>query len=114
MAKFPPDITEIVNRLKQQSLDIVDGVTAAELALFELFGETEQTLPFFDELMTVLEDAEASYMQLSRLGLNIARSQPDAPPDMLELMNRAIVRTQTRIPAWERSLEEVKLEWNLP
>ena len=61
----------------------------------------------------MLEDAEASYMQLSRLGLNIARSQPHAPPDMLELMNRSIVRTQTRIPAWERSLEEVKLEWNL-
>jgi hypothetical protein len=53
-------------------------------------------------------------MQLSRLGLNIARSQPNAQPDMLELMNRAIARTQTRIPAWERSLEEVKLEWNLP
>jgi len=33
---------------------------------------------------------------------------------MLELMNRAIIRTQARIPAWERSLEEVKLEWNLP
>ncbi|HEY9873326.1 MAG TPA: hypothetical protein V6D12_07805 [Candidatus Obscuribacterales bacterium] len=114
MAKLPPDITETVNRLKQQSLDIVDAVTATELALFEIFGETEQTLPFFAELRTVLEDAEAAYMQLSRLGLNIARSQPDAPMDMLDLMNRAIVRTQARIPAWERSLEEVKLEWNLP
>lgn len=75
---------------------------------------TEQTLPFLAELMTVLEDAENSYMQLSRLGLNIARSQPHTPPDLLELMNQAIVRTQARIPAWERSVEEVKLAWNLP
>lgn len=55
-----------------------------------------------------------SSVQLSTLGLNIARSQPSVALDMLDLMNRAIARTQTRIPTWERSLEEVKLEWNLP
>ncbi|MBE9143365.1 hypothetical protein [Planktothrix mougeotii] len=114
MAKLPPEITEIANQLKQQSLDIIDQAIALELVLVDRFGETEETLPFFAELTTVLEDAEATYMQLSRLGLNIARSQPNASSDMLQLMNRAIIRTQARIPAWERSLEEVKLEWNLP
>jgi hypothetical protein len=114
MANLPPEIKELVNQLKQKSLDIIDQVTTTESALFERLGETQETLLFFAELTTVLEDAEATYMQLTRLGLNIARSQPEASSDMLELMNRAIIRTQARIPAWERSLEEVKLEWNLP
>ncbi len=36
-----------------------------------------------------------------------------APPDMLDLLAQAIARTQARIPALERSIQEVKIEWNL-
>jgi hypothetical protein len=32
---------------------------------------------------------------------------------MLDLMNRAINKSQARIPTWIRSIEEVKQEWNL-
>ena len=114
MAKLPPETTETVNRLKQQSLDIVDEATAAELALFELCGETDQTMPFLDDLKTVIEDATSSFSQLSTLQLNIARTQPNTAPAMLGLLAQAVARTQARIPAWERSIEEVKMEWNLP
>ncbi len=32
---------------------------------------------------------------------------------MLELLEQAIQRTLARIPALERSIQEVKMEWNL-
>jgi hypothetical protein len=46
MAQLPGDITETINILKQQTLEIVELATATESALFEAFGETEETLPY--------------------------------------------------------------------
>jgi hypothetical protein len=114
MSILPPETTETINRLKQQALRIVHEATAAELLMFERFGETEVTITFLEDLKTVAEDATSSFSQLSTLELNIARSQPTAPPAMLDLLGKAIERTQARIPPWERSIQEVKLEWNLP
>jgi ureidoglycolate hydrolase len=65
-------------------------------------------------MKSAAEDAESSYSQLSTIQLQIAQSQPVASPDMLQLLERAIARTQARIPALERSIEEVKMEYNLP
>ena len=59
MAELSPETTGIVNRLKQQSLDILDEGTAAAFHLNEQAGETEATLPFFDELQAATEDAPA-------------------------------------------------------
>ncbi len=70
-------------------------------------------MPFFEELKTVAEDAKSSFSRLSNLQLRIAKAQPIAASDMLELLAQVIARTTTRIPAWERSVQEVKLEWNL-
>ncbi|MFB2978279.1 hypothetical protein [Microseira sp. BLCC-F43] len=114
MAKIPGEVTTTINNLKQQVLEIVEEATALEMRIFEAFGETEATIPYLDEVKTVVDDAESSFSRLSTLQLQIAKAQPIAPGDILELMNRAIARTQARIPAWERSIQEVKLEWNLP
>lgn len=113
MAKLPIETTETINRLKQQSLGIVDEATVAEFTLFELFGETDQTMPFLEDLKTVAEDAKSSFSRLSNLQLRIAEAQPIAAPDMVELLAQVIARTTTRIPAWRRSIEEVQIEWNL-
>jgi hypothetical protein len=56
----------------------------------------------------------ATYSQLSNIQLQISKSQPIPSSDMLQLLERAIVRIQARIPALERSIEEVKIEYNLP
>ncbi|MCL1473799.1 hypothetical protein [Argonema antarcticum] len=112
MAKLPGETTSIINSLKQQSLDIVEEAKALETKIFDLFGETEGTISYLDEMKGVADDAESSYSQLSTLQLYIAKSQPTAPRDMLELLSTAIARTQARIPAWERSIQEVKMEWN--
>jgi hypothetical protein len=113
MAKLPEQTTETINHLKQQSLDIVDEALETDFTLFEVFGETDRTISFFEDLKTVAEDAKSSFSRLSNLQLRIAESQPHASFDMLELLAQVIVRTSTRIPAWERSVQEVKIEWNL-
>ncbi|WP_228061926.1 hypothetical protein [[Phormidium] sp. LEGE 05292] len=76
--------------MKQQALDIVEEATALELRIFELFGEIEETIPYLDEVKTVVDDAESSFSRLSTLQLQIAKAQPIAPSDILELMNRTI------------------------
>ena len=114
MAKLPEETTKTINNLKQQSLEIVNEATAVELTIFERFGETQTTLSYMDEMKSVGDEATSSFSRLSTLQLQIAKAQPIAPGDILELMNRAIARTQARIPAWERSIQEVKIEWNLP
>jgi hypothetical protein len=114
MAKLPEQTTETINRLKQQSLDIVDTALESEFTLFELFGETDQTISFFEDLKTVAEDAKASFSRLSNLQLRIAEAQPRAAFDMLELLAQVIERTNIRVPVWERNVQEVKSEYNLP
>ncbi|MGK7929102.1 MAG: hypothetical protein AB4290_28345, partial [Spirulina sp.] len=107
MAKLPDEVTETINRLKQQALEIVESATAAEFILFDRFGETEETLLFLEELKTVSEDASASFSRFNTLQLRIAEAQPMATSDMIEMLMQTIARTQNRIPAWERSIQEV-------
>lgn len=114
MAKFPNELAEDIWNLKRQLLEIVDAATAAELALFELFGETSDTIPFLDELKSVAERATPWFSRLSNFQLRIAESQPAISADMLNLVNQSIERIQIEIPAMERSIQEVKTEWNLP
>ncbi len=113
MAKLPRDTTETINLLKQQAINILDAAGRVELTLFEQQGENDETLSFLEELKTVAEDATSAFSQLSILQLNIARTQFTADPDMLKLLIQAIGRTEARIPAWERSVEEVKIEWKI-
>jgi hypothetical protein len=112
MAKLGAKTTEMINRLKQESIDIVDEATAIEFKIFDRFGETEQVLSYMDEMKNVTEEAIALLSRLSTLQLQVAQSQPAAAPAMLELLEQAIQRTLVRIPALERSIQEVKMEWN--
>jgi hypothetical protein len=114
MAKLPPETTATIWTLKQRLLDIVDEATAAELVLFERSGETDSTIIVLDELKDIAEQAQARFSQLSSLQLRIADAQPTVPLDMLELLTQVISNTQQRIPALERSVEEIKIEWSLP
>lgn len=114
MAKLSEETTATIFNLKQQSLNIVDQATAAEFTLFQLFGETDETVSYLDEMKNVAEEAASSFSQLSTLQLNIAQAQPTAFSDMLNLLDRVIERTEARIPALERSVQEVKMEWNFP
>jgi hypothetical protein len=60
----------------------------------------------------VSEEAIALLSRLPTLQLQVAQSQPAAAPATLKLLEQAIQRTLVRIPALERSIQEVKMEWN--
>ncbi|GFE71077.1 hypothetical protein [Chroococcus sp. FPU101] len=113
MAQLPEEITEIFNQLKQQALNVIHSETKVELSLVDSFEETEQILPYLNEMKNISEEAIRTYSQLSTLQLQIAQAQPLASPAMLELLNRAINKSQARIPTWIRSIEEVNQEWNI-
>lgn len=114
MAKLPEETTVSINILKQQLLDVIDKSTAAEFMLFERFGETETTIPILEELKSVAERSTSWFSRFVNLQLRIAQSQPTDTFDMLKLLSEAIVRIQAEAPAMERSIQEVKIDWNVP
>lgn len=113
MAKLPEETTITINSLKQQLLNTVDDAIAGEFTLFERFGETERTIRYLNELKSVAERSTSWFSRLSSLEIRIASSQPTVPSDMLELLIQLFTRIQAEVPALERSVQEVKIEWNL-
>lgn len=114
MAKLADELNETIWSLKRQLLNIADNAKAVEFVLLERFGETDRTISYLDDLQSVGEQATERFSQFSNIQIRIANAQPDIFPDMLELVNRVVANTQERIPALERSIEEIKNEWRLP
>ncbi|MGK7878200.1 MAG: hypothetical protein AB4426_34310 [Xenococcaceae cyanobacterium] len=114
MVKLPTEVVETIWNLKRQLLDIVDEAKAAEFILLERFGETDRTIIALDELQDIAEQAADRFSQLSNLQLRVAQSQPTVAPDMLRLLTEETTTIQNRVPALERSIEEIKLDWSLP
>jgi len=113
MAKLPIEIAETIWNLKRQLLDIIHDATAAEYTLFEQFGETDRTMDYLEQLKSVAQQADERFAQFSILQRRLANAQPTATSDMLRLVTEVITYTQARLPAWERSIEEIKIEWRL-
>ncbi|MBW4622528.1 MAG: hypothetical protein KME17_24620 [Cyanosarcina radialis HA8281-LM2] len=113
MAKLPQETTETIWSLKRRLLDIVEEATAAEFNLFERFGETTETIMPLDELKSISEQATSRFSQFSSLQIKMAQTQPTAVPDMVDLLMGVIDRTQERVPALERSVQEIKSDWSL-
>ncbi len=113
MAKLPNEVTETINSLKQQLLNLIEEATANEFIIFDNYGESETAINYIHEMSSVANDAEDSFNRLSTIQLRIAKSQPNATRDLIELMSKTISQNQARIPALSRSIEEVKQEFNL-
>jgi hypothetical protein len=113
MAKLTPEISQNIALLKQQLLDIVDEATAGELTLFERFGETSETMTPVNDLRDIAEQASTRFSQFANIQLRIAQSQPIASGDLLQFLNEKITNAQVRIPALERSVQEIKEDWSL-
>ncbi|MFB2880201.1 hypothetical protein [Floridanema aerugineum] len=67
MAKLTPEISQNIALLKQQLLDIVDEATAAELTLFERFGETSETMTPLNDLRDIAEQASTRFSQFANI-----------------------------------------------
>jgi len=113
MAKIAPEIQEIIWELTQRLLEIVDEAKAVEYNLLERFGETDRTIVALDQLTEITAQATARFSQLSTLLIRVAESQPVANQDLLRLLDERIDNIANRIPALARSIEEIKIDWNL-
>jgi uncharacterized protein involved in exopolysaccharide biosynthesis len=113
MAKLSPEIRANLSHQKQQLLDLIDEAKSLEFILLERIGENKETISTLEQLTEIAEQASSRLSQLSTLHLRIAEVQPTISADLLRLMNEAMTNIQNRIPALERSLEEIKLDWRL-
>ena len=113
MVKLPPERGTIIWELKQRLLDILDEAKSAEFNLLERWGETERSITALDQLTEIAEQAKERFSQLSTLQILLAESQPIAAADLLRLLDERIASIQNRVPALERSTQEIKADWNL-
>ena len=113
MAKLSPETAKTIWDLQHQLLEIIDTARMLEMLLFEAFGETEDTIPFLDELQSIAQQAIDRFSLLSTLQIRVANAQPPIPADILKVVNRSIQTTQQKIPALNRSIQEITQEWKL-
>jgi hypothetical protein len=113
MAKLSPEIRATLNQQKEQLLALIDEAKSLEFMLLDSIGENQETISTLEQLTEIAEQARTKLSQLSTLHLRVAEVQPIISNDLLKLMNEAISNIESRIPALERSLEEIKLDWRL-
>jgi hypothetical protein len=113
MAKIPNEISETIWRLKRQLADVIEDAKSAEYLLFAQCGETERTISYLNDLQSIAEQATDRFTQFSTLQIRILNVQPRVPLDMLEILEQAIASAELRLPALQRSIQEIKIEWRL-
>ncbi|AFZ36281.1 hypothetical protein Sta7437_2756 [Stanieria cyanosphaera PCC 7437] len=113
MARLSPEIQLKITNLTEQILDVIDEARKAEFLLIERFGENETTIIALDELAEIAQQAADLYSQLSTLRIRIAEAQPSISSDMLKLLKDRIAIIQNRIPALQRSTQEINLDWGI-
>jgi hypothetical protein len=113
MAKLSLETAQTIWDLQHQLLEIIDTARTLELSLFEAFGETEDTIPFLDELQSIAQQAIERFSLFSTLQIRVANAQPPISSDILKVVDRSIQTTQQKIPALNRSTQEITQEWRL-
>jgi hypothetical protein len=113
MAKLPNNTSEIIWVLKRQLADVIENARATEFALFDRFGETDQTIAYLEDLQSVAEQATERFSQFSNLQIRVFNVQPQVPRDMLESVLQVIANTEARLPALAQSIQEIKTECDL-
>lgn len=113
MAKLPTQIITTIFDLQRRLIELIDEAKAAELNLFERFGETEETLQELEQLQNITERLRNPYSRLHSLALVITKAQPTAPSAMLNLLASTIEKAQATADAVEASTSFTKRNWNL-
>ena len=114
LATLPPNTAASIAIIKAQCLSIVNLATKTEWQLFTKFGEVEETLVVLTELKTVAQEASDAFSRFNSLQLKVATAQPEISSALAKLIMDSKERIEARIPAWERSIEEILLTWRLP
>jgi hypothetical protein len=113
VAQLSPETSANIVLVKTQCLFIVNLATQVEWKLFNRFGEIEETLVVLSELKTVGDEAVDAFSRLSSLQLKVATAQPEISAALAKIVTESQSRIETRIPTWQRSIEEILLTWRL-
>lgn len=113
MAKLPNEIISTIFELQRQLLERIDEATATEFTLFEAYGETEETIDYFEQLQNARERADSYYLRLFTVLRQIYPSQPAATRDSLELLARFIAEAEATVDAVEATISEIRRDLNL-
>jgi hypothetical protein len=111
MAKLDPDKDRIFWELQSQFLDIIDRARSLEFWMLEAFGETEETTSYLDELQCIVIDATERFARLPTIQLRIANGQSPISADIMKMVDRSSENNQQKIPALQRSIQEIEREW---
>ncbi len=113
MAKLSDEIIISVLNLERKLLNGINEAKAIELAIFEIYGETEETGIVLEQLQNSVERLRNPYSRFCTLLLRIAEEQPLTSPAMLELLEQSIQQTQANLDAVEATIKEIKRDWKL-
>jgi hypothetical protein len=113
MAKLADETLTAIFTLQRQLVEGIDEAAATESTIFARFGETEVTLPVLEQLVNVRERLMGPYSRLSALLPRIAKYQPTAPVDVLNLLYQTIEQAQIARDPSAASVIEAKSDFDL-
>jgi hypothetical protein len=110
VAEIPPEtiakILELIGRLST----LIDRASAAELAIFNTYGETEEVSYVLEQLDNTKERGEVAYTRLTALLLKVSRFQPSAPIAMVEMLAQSIEIAEAIVDAGEATIKEATID----
>ena len=110
VAEIPPEtiakILELIGRLST----LIDRASAAELAIFNSYGETEEVADVLEQLDNTKERGEIAYTRLTGLLLKVSRFQPSAPIAMVEMLAQSIETAEAIVDAGEATVKEATID----
>lgn len=111
MAELPIETSEQIWHCQKRFLEIVSSARKLEYQIFRQFGENEQTTTSLEELNQVGIEGIERFQRLATIQIRVANEPQEISNDMLELIVSTINVSEQRIPALQRSIEEIKAEW---
>jgi hypothetical protein len=99
--------------IQRQLLERINEATEIEYQLLERFGETQETLDYFEQLQNSRERADSYYLRLFTILRQIYPAQPVASRDTLGMISRFIGEAQASVDTIGATLAEIKRDFNL-
>lgn len=108
MANLAEETIITVFNLERRLWELINQTTAIAWEILEQYGETEETIPAFEQLDNLKERLINPYSRLHTILLRVGESQPIATTAMLDILAITIEQAQATVEAAYASVQEVK------